>query len=180
MGIDDFDTSALPPALPPSGDQWSDQADPWGETFTAVQINRPDFGLVVNAVAERLRILGWARERHVRGHLARKLPRRFHFLLNHPRLLRLSRWITPGDWWPEFRIADLTQAGPMTEGAAAVMARHWVIAHPNREGDASYEGLTVRYLDVNRLPAEIYGEGPCPDWAVGVLNLTRQPSGHGG
>lgn len=106
-------------------------------------------------IRDRSKRLASDRDAWCRGLLRERLPGPLHFLIDRPWAIRVLLRIWPS-WRPQTRELDLSRNGTlMTEGTAAYMARCWVIEHPDETGNATYEGLIVRYRDVHGLPMEI-------------------------
>jgi hypothetical protein len=109
--------------------------------------------IIERPLRERCKELAKAREAYVRKLLKRRLPRRLHWLIDRPRLLKRVLRLVPR-WKPT--TSYVTLSVDTTAEGATFMRDRWLQEQEARGRDTS-GGHVFTYTDPSGLPAEVYG-----------------------
>ena len=108
------------------------------------------------------------REAYTRRVLEARLPRRLHWLIDHPRLLRLVLRLVRR-WRPTLSVVPLRVSA--TAESAVAMSERWITEMEARGRDIE-GGYVFTYTDVNQLPAEVYGPVAASSTGADVTRVT--------
>lgn len=129
-----------------------DTGEPWSIEFTATKVNSIDFGREL--IEQRSLELAQQREAYSRKLLERRLPRRLHWTLDHPRALRVLLRFVPR-WRPTMAFVPLGITA--TASAAVEASERWLREIDLRAPlDSETDGHVFTYTDASGLPAEVY------------------------